>query len=121
MHAKELYKGNKRSVWGICKRDRPIYEEDLFSNISTETKEEIDVFIKILSDATLPIKDKRVSTKIKSYKKLFELKPYGIRLFYFFLGNDVYITSGCKKKNQKENRGDYKKADSIRQYFIREE
>jgi hypothetical protein len=121
MQAKDVWVGKERTIWAICRRDRPIYEDNLYSKISSEQKDDIDAYIVMLSDCPQPIRDQRLKTIIRGYSKLFEMKPYGIRLFYFFIGNDVYITNGCKKKNRKENQNDYETAENIRNQFMREQ
>jgi hypothetical protein len=120
MQVKDIWSGKERTIWAICKRDKPIYEEDLYDSISTDIKDEIDAYIKRLSDTEQPIRDKRLRTPIRGYKNLFEMKPYRYRLFYFFDKNDIYITSSCKKKNRKENQTDYNTAHNIRLQYLRE-
>ena len=117
MDAKKIQPGSERNVWAICRRDRPIYQEDVWDDISEEKRDDIDLYIKRISDYRQPIGDKRLKTPIRGYQKLFEMNPFGVRLFYFFIGEDIYITSACKKKNTKENRNDYKRADDIRNQF----
>jgi len=119
--AKDIWDGHVRTIWAICRRDRPIFEDDLYGNISDDVKEEIDAYIKRLADAEQPIRDKRLRTPIRGYQNLFEMKPFGYRLFYFVDKNDIYITSGCKKKNRKENQADYQRAHNIRYEYLREE
>ena len=123
IQAKDIWAGKERTIWAICRRDRPIFEDDLFDDVSKVDKDEFEAFYKRLSDYVRPIRDKRLQTPIQGYSNLYEMKPYGYRLFYFYGndGNDVYITSGCKKKNRKENQNQYRRAHNIRLEFLRED
>jgi mRNA-degrading endonuclease RelE of RelBE toxin-antitoxin system len=121
MQAKDIWTGKERTVWAICRRDRPVYEDDIYDSIPDDAKDEILVFIKRLSDTERPIRDKRLQRPIRGYENLFEMKPSGYRIFYFFDYNDVYITSSCRKKNRKENQNDYQRAHNIRLQYLRGE
>lgn len=51
------------------------------------------------------------------YADLFEFKPGNVRVFAFFHGKDLYVTSGAPKRKGKAQANDYEAALNLRADF----
>lgn len=115
-----VWKGSQREVYALVKKQRLIFEEDLYDSIPHQTADKIDEYIKFLSDARLPITNKHINRKLQGYDNLFELKPKNTRIFYFFFGHHVILISGCFKKPKKANEIDIVRAEKLKREFLSE-
>jgi hypothetical protein len=55
------------------------------------------------------------------FADLFEFKPGDSRIFAFFYGTSLYLTSGAPKRKAKAQRGDYAEAINLRRDFLEHE
>lgn len=115
-----LWPGKVRNVEGLVKRDNLIFRDDLGNHYEPK-KDEIDEYIFWLADEKYPYTNTHFSKKLSGYEKLYELRPKGIRLFYFFYGKCAVIISACLKKNKKENQQDMERAQDLMRQCLREE
>lgn len=107
MEAHPLYKGRQREILALVRKQRPVFEDDLYHAIPQATKNKIDELIKFLADATLPITNRRISRKLAGYDHIYELKPKDVRLFYFQYGNDFYHYQRMQEREEERKSAGY--------------
>jgi hypothetical protein len=84
-----LTTGTQREIFALAKTDKPIFEEELFLELSEDTINKIFSYIDFLSNASLPIFATNISKKLKGCD-VWELRPKNVRLLYF-LGDKELI------------------------------
>jgi hypothetical protein len=109
-----------REVFALAKGDIPIYEDELFSSLSVDTINKIDFCIRFLSNANWSIRNRNVCKKITGYPNLYELRPKNVRLFFFMIVKNAYITHGYVKKENKTDPGQIKRALHLKSEAIQE-
>lgn len=121
LEAHQIWKGKKRDVYAIVKRGAIVFQSDLYGGIPQATKDKIDEFVKFLADTELPFKNYSVSRVVKGHPNIYELRPAGVRILYFFFGRNVVLANGCKKKAKKAFQADVLRAENLRKEFLSED
>lgn len=122
MQAVLLHEGSVRKVSALSmNRAIPIYQAELFPELDERTKHKIVFHIEFLSRSKFPVTNTTISKRLKGCDNLYELRPQPVRLFFFMLGKDAIITHGCIKKKNATDKSEIKRAQSLKDRFLREE
>jgi len=120
MKAVRIKEGDKREVFALATGDVPIYEEELFSSLTVDTINKIDSYVEFLSNATWPIRNRNVCKKLTGCPNLYELRPKNVRLFFYMVYNNAYITHGYVKKQNKTEPEQIRRALRLKDDGIKE-
>lgn len=121
MDAILIHEGIARKVYALSIREGvPIYQDELFSGLDPRIKLKIVNYIHFLSDSKFPVTNKTISKKLKGFPNLYELLPIPVRLFFFMVADNAYITHGIVKKKNKTDKSELDRAETLKQRYFRE-
>ena len=118
-----VYLGVEREVCAVARsgKEEPLYEEELYPDLSAEYINKLETHIEHLGDVSLPIQNFSAIKKLRHEPNLWELIAKPVRLFFFFVGHkQVVITNGFIKKRNDTPRKHIDKARKLMEDYRRE-
>jgi len=118
-----VYPGLEREVWAVARsgREEPLYEEELYPDLSAEYINKLETRIEHLGDVSPPIQNSSAIKKLRHEPNLWELIAKPVRLFFFFVGHkQIVITNGFVKKRNDTERRHIDKARRLMEDYRRE-